>query len=239
MKKVSLYAAIATLMLAACGEKKTYEKGSDIHIVTTESDSTRYGIYLRSVGDSLQWVSEEGDTAWLNTHNAKMFGQFEMGNRLAVLFKEGSHRDLYNVIDMSQLMGRWVEPDAVDEGMMQGFELQEGGAASSINSRSGHYVSWRVYNGKILLTNTMDGFVDQDLPEDTLHLLFLSQDSLRVQTAFDKHAYRRSNGENDDKVSEYESYESPDMATSSDLFNPEGEAPAERSPHLPAEDQMY
>lgn len=234
MKKLAI---ITMLMLAfvACKKSTSGSSESTMQIVNQEVDSTKYGIAIRFVNDSLQWVMEDADTLWISASGAKKLGTFENGHRLAVLFEQGSKTQVKSIIDMTELMGRWVEPDAVDEGMMQGVELQEGGAASSINSRANHYVSWRIYNGKLLLVNSLDGMIDQDAPEDTLYVTYLSKDSMYVKTSLNKHFYRRSNGDDDDHVREYEMYSSPDA----NAFDPEGSAPEDSKEEIPEYDKVF
>lgn len=204
-------------------------------MVELETDSTQYGLYIRGGKDSIQWISEDGDTAWLTSSYARIFGELEKGDRVAVLFQEGNNQTLKSVIDISQLQGRWVEPDAVDEGMVQGIELLEGGAANSINSRANHYVSWRLYNGKLLLVNSLDGMVDQDSPEDTLTIDELTKKTLKVTTRYDKHFFRHSRDDSQDNVKDYKSYESPEGFD----YNPEGEAPEDGITEIPEEDRVF
>lgn len=226
---------LGMLTMAACGGKSTTtSEENEIHMIELESDSTTYGIYLNGGKDSIQWINEDGDTTWLTSSYARVFGVPEQGDRLAVVMNEGNGNEARSIIDITQLVGRWVEPDAVDEGMVQGIELFEGGAAASINSRSSQYVSWRLYNGKLLLVNSMEGMVDSDMPEDTFHLDELTKDLLTVTASYNKHYFRRSNG-NDDIVREYDVYSSPEA----DAFNPEGEAPEGVSPDIPEEDKLY
>lgn len=241
IKSSTLSACLCSMGIAAltaCGSKSNgygNDEGSNIHMIEVESDSTQYGIYLRGNQDSIEWISEEGDTAWLISSYAQIFGELENGDRLAVLMNDGKANELRNVIDITQLLGRWVEPDAVEEGMMQGIELQEGGAANSINSRANHYVSWRIYNGKLLLVNTMDGMIDQDIPEDTFHIEELSKKTLKVRASYTKHLYTHSLDASQDKVKEYDDYSSPDA----NAFDPEGDAPEGTSPDIPEEEKIF
>ncbi len=227
---------VGMLALAACHDKGTSVKSEDnFMLVETEKDSTKYGLYVRGGKDSIQWITEEGDTAWLITSYAQVFGEPEKGDRVAVVFRDGSTKELSNMIDITQLLGRWVEPDAVDEGMMQGIELQDGGAASSINSRANRYVSWRLYNGKLLLVNSLNGMVDNDMPEDTLYIQSLTQKELKVITGYAKHIYRHSMDAEEDNVKEYDEYISPDASA----FDPEGDVPEGTSPDIPEEDRVF
>lgn len=227
---------MGVMALAACHDKGTSTRSEDgFVLVETEIDSTRYGLFLRGSKDSIQWISEEGDTAWITTSCAQIFGEPEYGDRLAAVFHDGSAKELNNLIDITQLLGRWVEPDAVDEGMMQGIELQDGGAAISINSRANRYVSWRLYNGKLLLVNSLDGMVDNDMPEDTFYIQSLTKKELKVITGYAKHIYRHSKDASEDNIKDYEEYLSPDATA----FDPEGDAPEGSSPDIPEEDRLY
>lgn len=235
MKKIAIL-CLAILGLVACKNGGQSSNEKTMLIVGQETDSTTYGILVSMHNDSLKMVSESGDTMWINHSCATKFGDPEPGHRLAVLFHQGSVTDARNIIDMTLLMGRWVEPDAVDEGMVQGIELQEGGAASSINSRSDHYVSWRIYNGKLLLRNSMEGYIDNDVPEDTLTITYLTTDSLRVATSMSKRFYRRSVGDTDDNR-DYSAYVSPDG--SDNAFDPEGAAPEDSPAEIPENDRVF
>lgn len=236
MNKLVAGLAVAAA-LASCQQKGTTvdTTSKDFMMVETQVDSTEYGIFLRGGKDSLQWLSEAGDTAWLISSYARVFGQPEAGDRVAVVFSEDDERSVKNLIDITQLMGRWVEPDAVDEGMVQGIELQEGGAANSINSRANHYVSWRLYNGKLLLVNSVDGIVDVDAPEDTLLIDELTKTSLKVTARYSKHFYRHSANVQEDTMKDYASYDSPDAQA----FDPEGEAPEGTDAEIPEEDKVF
>ena len=235
MKKIAII-AVAALALMGCKKGVSGNSENSIQIVNVESDSTKYGIAVKMQDDSLQWIIEDGDTAWICIKKTQVLGSLSSEHRIAVLFKQGSKTDAKSVIDMTQLMGRWVEPDAVDEGMMQGMELQEGGAAASINSRANHYVSWRIYNGKLLLVNSLDGIVDHDAPEDTFYITQLSADSMRVTTTFSKHFYRRSDSKDDDVQRDYNMYVSPDAGA----FDPEGDAPeGSENDDIPEFDKVF
>lgn len=220
MKKLAI-AAIAFLTLSAC--KKNEDSGSTekMQIISAETDSTRYGIVIRIDGDSLKWLSEYGDTLWSNIRSAEVLGSMSADHRLALLFQQGSNHSVKNAIDLTDLVGRWVEPDPVDEGMVQGIELEEVGTANSINSRSNHYVSWRLYNGKLLLVDSYEGIIDDNVPEDTLRILRLTADSMNVTIGSNKHFYRKSNSADEDIIRDY----SIENLAESDAFDPEGEAP--------------
>ena len=225
MKKI-LLSLMAVTMLTACSKKQANYSDNEMRIITTEIDSTQYGMSERLLTDSLLWIQNystnltEGysDTSWVSLFAAQRLGSITPGHRIAILFEQSNHSKAKMVIDLTELTGRWVEPDAVDEGMVTGFELQEGGAAASINSRANYYVSWKIYNGKLLLVNTLNGIVDTDIPIDTFHINYLTADSLRITSSMGKHFFRRSNSEAEDTENEYDIYSSPDAST----FDPEG-----------------
>ncbi len=236
MKRLS-WMALAILGLVAC--KKGADGNSEekkMQIVSAETDSTKYGIAIRMKGDSLFWLTEHGDSLWSDTHTALMLGTMEAEHRLAVLFENGNNRKAKNVIDLSDLVGRWVEPDPVNEGMAQGVELQEGGTAISINSRATNYVSWRLYNGKLLLVNSYEGYVDDNEKEDTFYITRLTTDSMIVTTSYNKHFYRKSNSESEDVIRDY----NIDDILESKAFDPEGEAPqGSEGQEIPEYDRIF
>ncbi len=235
MKKLAI-AAIAFLSLSACKKNADSSSTEKMQIISAETDSTRYGIVIRMDGDSLKWLSEYGDTLWSNIHSAEVLGSMGADHRLALLFQQGSNYLVKNAIDLSDLVGRWVEPDPVDEGMVQGIELEEVGTANSINSRSNHYVSWRLYNGKLLLVDSYEGIIDDNLPEDTLRILRLTADSMNVIIGSNKHFYRKSNSADEDIIRDY----SIENLAESDAFDPEGNAPqGSEEQEIPEIDRIF
>ena len=243
MKKL-LILPLALLAMTACKKEGASSSENSFQIVGMESDSTKYGISERVQRDSLLWIqnySEQGingntDTTWVSLVGAQRLGSLEQGHKIALLFAEGSKNKARIVIDMTELAGRWVEPDAVDEGMMHGIELQDGGAASSINSRADYYTQWRIYNGKLLMTNSIDGRTSEEMPKDTFQITYLSQDSLRLTSTMNKYYFRRSSSDQNDISQEYESYSSPDA----NAFDPEERDPDGLvSPEIPEYDKPF
>ena len=236
MKRI-LLPLVASTMLVACTKKQATYSDNEMQIVSVEIDSTLYGMSELVKADSLLWVQTystnltEGysDTTWVSLFGAQRLGSMAPGHRLAILFEQEDRTKAKVAIDLTELIGRWVEPDAVDEGMVTGFELQEGGAATSINSRANHYVSWRIYNGKLMLVNTLNGIVDSDIPIDTFQISYLTADSLRIFSSLGKHFFRRSNSEAEDMENDYDIYTSPDAIT----FNPEGTSPDTMKREIP------
>lgn len=235
MKKTALF-VLSFMALLACKKTPTETDSQQIQIVNIVTDSTKYGVVLHITNDSLKWTpeGEQDDARWINILSANKLGTLDAGHRIAVLFNQDSNTDAKSIIDITELIGRWVEPDAVDIGSMQGIELQEGGVASSINGRNTKYLSWSIYNGKLLLENSIDGF--SNVTTDTFYITYLSPDSMRVTTSMNKHYFRRSNSDEDDVMREYDDYFSPEMTD----FNPEGEIPAGAyEEEIPEFDQIF
>src|SRR5574344_125428 len=66
---------------------------------------------------------------------------------------------------------------------VQGFKLQEGGIASSINMSTLTYKTWKMFNGKLLLTSVSEGSGSPEEGTDTFSIKTLGPDSLVVSNS--------------------------------------------------------
>lgn len=184
-------------IVAGCHSKSKSDDEDGIHIVDINADSTMYGLCgPNSTKDTLFFITENEDTLKLVfKEETSLKGTLVEGNRLAVVLEESQKNVAVSVINISQLMGEWVEPNPIEEGALEGMQLLEGGAATSINSRSTFYKSWNIYNGKLVLTSTGSDFASSEEMVDTFSITLLTQDSLRLKGLEYQFFFGRNKGE--------------------------------------------
>lgn len=91
----------------------------------------------------------------------------------------------------TDITGSWVQPIPGQESNMQGFTLEKGGKASSINMYTLKYESWERKGNKLILTGLSIGN-RQTIPfSDTLSIEKLTQDSLILDGGDYKTSYSR------------------------------------------------
>lgn len=195
----------AIITIASCNSKsKSEDEDSDIHIVNIHTDSTLYGICgPNSTKDTFFFITESEDTLKLVLkEETSLKGSLIEGNRLAVVLQESQKDVAVSVINISQLLGEWVEPNPIEEGALEGVQLLEGGAATSINSRSTFYKSWNIYNGKLVLVSTGSDFASSEEMVDTFSITLLTQDSLRLKGIEYQFFFGKNKGEKKQRFNE-------------------------------------
>lgn len=158
-------------VLVGCEKKKndgTLPVVKVENVVEAEGDSTIYGecidaamnsvTILTSSGDTINYVfdSPEGD--------ADVQGGMFMGDKMAVIgVEEAEQNTAHKVINITSLLGRWISLD-------KNFEIKDGGVVeSSLTAESNPYTSWKIFNGKLVLS------------KDTFDVLNLGPDSLLLE----------------------------------------------------------
>lgn len=76
------------------------------------------------------------------------------------------------------LEGTWVEPVPGMEGMFQGFDLEKGGKASSVNMATLRYETWAQEGDRLILSGESIGNGVSCQFSDTLTVLKMTTDSL-------------------------------------------------------------
>tara|TARA_R100000935_G_C2836459_1_gene168397 strand:- start:2242 stop:2637 length:396 start_codon:yes stop_codon:yes gene_type:complete len=66
----------------------------------------------------------------------------------------------------NEIIGRWIEPNPINDSEFQGFELMRGGSANSINMQTLLYKKWYVINNKVYLVSHSIG--NQKISIDTI-----------------------------------------------------------------------
>lgn len=190
MKKCLMAVGVLAMSFAmgACWSNKKKNYRTEFIDVKKVVDSTMYGTCLQMKGtDTMLFMSDMGDTTWFVLRKAVVCGQPEVDNQLALML-EGK-RTVRKLINISALMGIWVEPDPIEEGYEMGISLLDGGAASSINSRVNDYTRWSLFNGKLLVTsqNDMGSGIGESVI-DTFDIMKLDADSLVMHSG--EYTYR-------------------------------------------------
>lgn len=199
---ISLFSVIAiTLLFVGCG-RKTQKTFADTDTIKTENtsskDNTIYGICGEGTAmNTLQVITDNSDTLNISITDAKdngmVLGGLECGDRVAVMAKKVGKDYIANeVINLNTLLGNWVMPNPIDGSDFVGIKLKDGGIAESINNSSTFYKTWKMYNGKLVLTANRDGGGDEE-ETDTFSITKLGADSLCIQNTADKFEYSRTN----------------------------------------------
>ncbi|MCF0196108.1 MAG: hypothetical protein HUK03_02515 [Bacteroidaceae bacterium] len=176
--------------------------------------------------DSIQVVSDLGDTLIVKLSNEEtMMGDPIVGNRLAITPLGTDFKVAYKIINVSQLIGEWLEPSPLAEGSYTGIDLAEGGAAIAINSQTTEYEDWRLEKDLLLVTYTAKGMDVSELTVDTFNILMLTADSLRLSNSTSRFFFCRSTEIEKRKAQQPTYNRERDEADNYDLFNPEGDSP--------------
>lgn len=99
------------------------------------------------------------------------------------------------------MVGTWSQPVPGLEGMKQGFTLEEGGKASSINMETLCYETWKQEGTLLILSGKSRGNRQTLQFSDTLTIEQLTQDSLVLKKGMFVLRYARETGEQGKMVS--------------------------------------
>lgn len=80
--------------------------------------------------------------------------------------------------DNTSVVGAWIEPVPGMEGQVQGFKMEEGGGASSINMATLTYESWKQEGEQLILIGKSIGNGQTIEFADTMVIKKLTPDSL-------------------------------------------------------------
>lgn len=94
-----------------------------------------------------------------------------------------------------KLEGTWIEPVPGNESMVQGFTLEQGGAASSVNMATLQYESWKRDGDALMLSGHSIGNGQTLAFTDTMSIVSLTQDSLVLKRGTMLVKYARSTSE--------------------------------------------
>lgn len=170
MKKLSIVAVLlASLTIAGCGGKKNKAKVEYVSPSNVEAkDSTIYGVCGEgTMMNTLELVTDSGDTVVFSIEEAASLGEVKggltAGDRMAVVATHDADSNLaaLNVVNITSLLGRWSNLD-------RSFELKADGSVRSNVKEPHPYTSWRMFNGRLLLSS--DTFTVSSLGPDSLLL---------------------------------------------------------------------
>lgn len=204
-------------------------------MVELTRDSMQYGVCLeRTEGDSILFLTDEGDTVWLVlSERLQVAGKIEAGEQLAIMTAGGSRQNsVIRAINTSMLAGEWVESDPIAEGNVKGYQIADGGAVEGINLPDVNLEGWALYNGRLLISGSYG--VEQFT--DTFEVRVLTADSLwliaRTETHF---LHRMQPGEANYENATYDFDADPTVGLD---FNPESKD-VEVSPEILGDGPVY
>lgn len=181
MKKLSIAVVLlASLVIAGCGGKKNKTKVEYVSTLKQEAnDSTVYGKCGEgTMMNTLELVTDSGDTVVYSIEEAAARGDVKggllAGDRMAVvptLDADGNSAAL-SVVNITTLLGKWTCLD-------RSFELLADGSVHSNVKEPHPYTSWKLFNGKLLLSS------------DTFSICSLGSDSLLLSNGNGTVGYRR------------------------------------------------
>lgn len=166
--KYMMLAAAIVLTIVACKEKKdTNRPVLSIQSESEEVDTTAYGKCFGAAMNSLMLITDSGDTiAYMletNDERADVQGGLFEGDKLAILANEvdGTMRAT-KVINLTTLLGKWTN-------VAKNFDIKDGGVVEShVSAESKPYTSWKIFNGRLVLST--DTFDVVNLGPDSLYL---------------------------------------------------------------------
>lgn len=171
MKKsfIILVSSVLVSMVLSCqgNKNKAVVKTQDGIDSLTEGDSTVYGTMIDGGMSSLVLLTDKGDTVDYLVHpddtTEVVKGGRINGDRFAVIaYKEYGDNYIRAAINLTTLLGNWTSLD-------RDFEIKEGGTvSSSLQSEKNPWSTWRIWNGKIILSK--DTFSVAELGADSLAL---------------------------------------------------------------------
>lgn len=91
----------------------------------------------------------------------------------------------------TSILGEWVEPVPGMESMKQGFKLEAGGKATSINMATLQYKTWKQQDGSLLLSGESIGNGQTISFTDTLGIRKQTNDSLILKARYTERVYTR------------------------------------------------
>ncbi len=181
MKKLSIAAVLlASLTIAGCGGKKNKAKVEYVSALKVEAkDTTLYGICGEGTSmNSLELVTDSGDTVVFSLEEAASRGDVKggmsIGDRMAIVPTLDADRNsaALSVVNITSLLGKWSNLD-------RSFELFSDGSVHSNVKEPHPYTSWRLLNGRLLLSS------------DTFDIRVLGPDSLLLSNDRGVVGYRR------------------------------------------------
>ena len=165
------------LPVASLDEKENIPEDTTVYGICVDATSNTVMI-VNSNGDSILYVCNDVyDEDGALQSRVVLGGKF-VGDKLAVIGTIGEEENLAtSVINLTSLMGRWTSLD-------RDFEIKDGGVVgSNITAESNPYTSWKIINGRLVLS------------KDTFYICDLGQDSLVLENDKGIFSYKRKTNE--------------------------------------------
>ena len=184
MRHTIILSIFMSLLVAGCTESAKQPAAQqtpdsliiDPNFSPAEKDVTLYGLFLEYGGDSLHMITDAGDTVSFAASARAIKGRPNVGDRLAVVMDKNK-RKARVAIDISMLMGVWMMPNPIDGSNEVGIRFLDGGIAEGVNQSTTVYQSWRLMNGKLLITS-VDSDDESYVLTSTYRIQKLTPDSL-------------------------------------------------------------
>lgn len=166
--KYTMLIALMAITAMACKDRKdTNRPVLSIQTESEEADTTAYGKCFGAAMNSLMLITDNGDTLtyMLETDDerADVQGGLFDGDKLAILANnvDGTMRAT-KVINLTTLLGKWTN-------VAKNFDIKDGGVVEShVTAEAKPYTSWKIFNGKLILS--ADTFDVVNLGPDSLYL---------------------------------------------------------------------
>lgn len=178
--KTTCLLMVTVLLFWGCWDKKD---NKNLPVVNVEdevivSDSTVYGECVDAMMNSITLLTNSGDTVDFvydnGSETADVQGGAFQGDKMAVIGVKGKEENFaQKVINVTTLLGRWTSLD-------KNFEIKDGGVVeSNVSAETNPYTSWKILNGKLILS------------KDTFDIVNLGPDSLYLENDKGIFAYKR------------------------------------------------
>lgn len=166
-----LFAVVAVgMMMGSCGNKQQPQQQQSAESESSEYIDNRQISIYGTCGDgsamnTLQLITDAGDTLNLAIRNSqdsvRVMGGYDSGDRMAVLLAS-DRKSIVLAINETTLLGDWWQPNPIDGTSYMGIRFKDGGTAESLEQNGIVYKSWKVINGKLVITCYREGGVEED-----------------------------------------------------------------------------
>lgn len=184
--------ALTAMVLAGCSQKRSNDAAR--RKAATIKDPTVYA-RIESTGNDSISVALLADSSLITVgvanaaeHKA-IAGELTRGDTLAMVLDDGG-RSMVAGVNVSQLVGLWL----CDDGSGNGLRLAPDGAASSVGTGKLTLRTWRISNGRLVLTYIMPDGTDYTEKPARTRIVLLASDSLRIEVNDTVMGYTRSSG---------------------------------------------
>ena len=181
MKKINvMLMVLATVMLLSCDEKKNSTQTPEVTVVPLHEMP---GICEAhgTIGDGssmnvIEFISDDGDTLYINKNGQDVMGGLVVGDELEVIYNVTKEDIFASVaVNLTSLQHMWSQRGM--DGKTQSLELDSEGRATTYNM-SVDYDSWEVKDGLLMLHSPKKLGDESPAVVDTFEIMQLTPDSL-------------------------------------------------------------